>query len=234
MNKFSNLKNNAFTLAEIMLTLVILGTLITMTASRLLRQTPDVNKTRFKKAYVVTEQTVQKLVRNEVLYPGRNILKNTEPVTTTAGDQFGVRDENAKFREAFKYYVSIVKDNIECDVFVSGHSDKCFMTNDGVVYGIPDTDFDNIGVVTFRMERFRHERGDDLAHVASVRESYVPITVYTSWKTKKDVSTDAFVIGVRYDGKIKILNNEGCASPQDLRCKAEEFLESEDIKANSD
>lgn len=227
MNKFSTYKNNAFTLAEILLTLVILGLLIVLTSSRLLRQTPDINKTRFKKAYVVTEQIVQKLVRNEVLYPGSKILKNTEPVITTAGDQFGVSDEKAKFREAFKYYLSIVKDNIQCDVYQNGSSNECFMSNDGVVYGIPDTDFEDIGVVKFTLS-------SDGAAGNVIQEAYVPVTVYTSWKTKKDISTDAFVIGVRYDGKIKILNNEGCASKDDLRCKAEAYLESEDIKADSD
>ncbi len=229
-------KKNAFTLAEILITLVILGTLITLTSSRLLRQTPDIDKTRFKKAYAVTEQTVQKLVNNDVLYPGYKILKNTEPVITTAGDQFGTQDENAKFREAFKYYLSIVKDNLECDIYQNGHSNKCFMTNDGVVYGIADTDFENIGVVEFNLPSSTVSGASTgaLPVQSNIKEAYTPITVYTSWQKQKDISKDAFVIGVRYDGKIKIMNNENCASPKDLRCKAEEYLESEDIKANSD
>lgn len=227
-NKFLDFKNNAFTLAESLLALVLLGTLITLTTSKFLRQAPDINKTRFKKAYVVTEQTIQKLVRNEVLYPDSSMFRNTEPVTTTVGDQFGVSNRNAKFRDAFKYYLSIIRENIQCDVYKNENSNNCFMSNDGIVYGIPDTDFSNVGIVDVNSTVV-----GPTGINREITESYVPITVYTSWKNKRNVSTDAFVIGVRYDGRIKILNNTGCARPDDLRCKAEEYLESEDIKANS-
>ena len=62
-------RNLAYTLAEIMLSLVIIGVLIGFTVSKVLKQSPDIDKTRVKKAYLTIEKTITSMLDNEVLYP---------------------------------------------------------------------------------------------------------------------------------------------------------------------
>lgn len=223
-------KNNAFALAEILLTLALVGVLIGLLSGKVLRQMPDIEKTRVKKAYVVIEKTIFSMTNNDVLYPGDLILRNLEPVITTVGDQFGVRDEtllpNSKFRDSFMYYMSIAEENISCDILDGAGievADNCFKTSDGTVYGIPDTNFESVGVV---------EAPVPGAAVGSLATKFAPITVYPSWNDKKDYASNAIVVGVRFDGKIQILNNDCRADSEDLRCKIEDILESDDIKRN--
>lgn len=217
-----NKQYGGFSLAELLVSMALIGTLLVMLSTKLLKQLPDVDKTRLKKTYVLIERTVSSLINNDVLYPGRLGFRNTDAVVTTVGDQFGVGNEKTKFRDSFKYYMNVFEEDVDCGLYSLGNSNKCFRTSDNVVIGIPDTDFVNSGTVTSGSGK---------------RNKYVPITLYTSFdKGKKTPSVDAFVIGVRFDGKLKILNTDGCDrfdigdSRTPLRCKTEAFLESSSIK----
>ena len=95
---------------------------------------------------------------------------------------------------------------------------QCFMNEDGVVYGIPDTDFSTVGVV----------ENEDLGNV-------VPIVLYTNWKEgqTRTVNNDAFIVGVRFDGRIRILYTTNCANnPDVMQCRSAEYLKSDTIKRN--
>ena len=218
-------KFNAVTLAEMLIAMAIVGILIGLFSGRVMKQMPDIEKTLVKKSYIIVEKTIFAMVNNQVLYQGNKILRNLDPVITSVGDQFGTVDPKTKFRDAFKYYVSILDEDIECDAYSMGTIETCFRTTDGVVYGIPNTNFSDEGVVEI----------DDAA-LASAREEarlYVPITIYPRWKDGKSLDNDSVVIGVRFDGKIKILNTSGCTADSDkLRCKMEAMLDSDDIKKN--
>ena len=220
-----NKKIRAFTLAEIMISLVVIALLIGYTTSRVLKQSPDVEKTRVKKAYIAIEQTVSSMVNNEVLYPGDLMLRNLEAVTTSVGDQFGVNNPLAKFRDSFLYYLNVVEEGIKCDVYVSNNTttdlNECFKTADGVVYGIPDTDLTTVGVVRHRGTR-----------VGAREYAYAPITVYPNFDAKKNVETDTMLIGVRYDAKVQILSPVGtCADDsEDINCRVLDMLHSDNIK----
>lgn len=62
-------KSNAFTLAETLVVLTIIGILVVICLGALMNSTPDKNKALFKKAYSVTERTVAELVNDENFYP---------------------------------------------------------------------------------------------------------------------------------------------------------------------
>lgn len=219
------IKKIAYSLAEIMVALAVTGMLIGLLITRVLRQSPDIEKTRVKKAYITIEQTIRSMINNDVLYPDDNMLRNLEPVTTSVGDQFGVNSPNSKFRDAFMYYLNIAEEGFSCAAFVNAVAsidiDTCFMSSDGVVYGIPDTDFERTNVVPYRGTR-----------VGAREHMYVPITVYPNFEQKQNPQTDTMLVGVRYDGKIQILNNtEDCAENSiDISCKVLEFLHSDNIK----
>ena len=59
----------AFTLAETLIVLSIIGVLALIVLSTLQNSAPDKNKAMFKKAYSITERTVAELVNDETLYP---------------------------------------------------------------------------------------------------------------------------------------------------------------------
>lgn len=59
----------AFTLAETLIVLAIIGVLATLLLSSLHGATPDKKKAMFKKAYSVAERAIGELVNDETLYP---------------------------------------------------------------------------------------------------------------------------------------------------------------------
>jgi len=214
-------RNLAYTLAEIMLSLVIIGVLIGFTVSKVLKQSPDIDKTRVKKAYLTIEKTITSMLDNEVLYPDEYMLKNLESVTTTVGDQFGTKNRQTKFRDAFMYYQNIVEEDISCEVYtsntVSQKVNNCFKSSDGIVYGIPNTNFENVGVVSYKGTR-----------VGAREHKYVPITVYPNFESKNNLENDTMRVGVRFDGKIQILNTE-CADDT-ISCRVLNMLHSDNVK----
>lgn len=223
----------AFTLAEIVLTLGIVSILIGLMSSKVMRQSPDIEKTKVKKAYIVVERTINSLINNEVLYPNADMLmRDLTPVITSVGDRFGNSDDDGvtKFRDGFKYYLDILEEDISCTTQL-GNSDNCFRTADGIVFGIPDTDFVEDGVSNFTDDTNR-------AAANNLARTYVPVTVYPKWEKngENDFRNDTMVIGVRFDGQIRILNNDrNCPADNNKRlaCRLESILQSDDIKRNN-
>ena len=60
---------NAFTLAETLIVMAIIGVLATITMVALTGSLPDKKKAMFKKGYSVIERTVGEVVNDETLYP---------------------------------------------------------------------------------------------------------------------------------------------------------------------
>ena len=215
----------AYTLAEIMISLAIISLIMGVISTKVLKQSPDLDKTRVKKAYISIEQTVRSMLNDSVLYPDDDMLKNLTPVTTTLGDQFGVRDKNTKFRDSFIYYLTVAKEDIPCSIYTGKDIveavNNCFKTTDGVVYGIPNTNLTSVGVIGYKGTRS-----------GAKEHKYVPITVYPNFDKKNNVETDTMLVGVRFDGKIQILNNQaGCSDEStDINCNVSKFLHSDTVK----
>lgn len=211
----------AYNLMEIMLALLILGTIIALTLSNAKKKLPDVDKSRFKKAYTVTEKTVNTLINDENIYPYGEGFRNLEPVQTEFGETFGLPDENTKFRDAFKYNLDVIEDNINCPI-PGNTKNACFKTDDGIVYGIPDTDF-----ITKNLQETTIERASGEQQIR-----LLPITIYTDWEKiseNADYENDALFIGVRSNGEIRLINvgNVNCSNNSDaIQCKAMQYLQS--------
>lgn len=219
-------KKYAFTVVEVLLTLAILGFMILMITLNARKQIPDVDKAHYKKAYLVIEQTVANLINDEQLYPDLfSGFKFTDRAVTEFGEVIG-DDPYEKFRDAFKYVVDPLKDDIPCPCAAAGQC-TCFMTDDGVVYGIPDSDFDSINVV------------DNLYKIdGTTVEKFLPITIYTNWKkTSSDnaYDLDATYVGVQYNGNIRIFHPAECSEADNHRyCKEEEYLMADSIKKGNE
>lgn len=73
----------AFTLSEVLITLVLVGIIASILLPALIQNKPDKNKVLFKKAYTTVENIVTELVNDDRLYPlanGTEGLDNTTSV----------------------------------------------------------------------------------------------------------------------------------------------------------
>jgi len=68
----------AFTLAELLIVLSVLGILAAITIPTVMNAVPDNNNVRFKKAYYVFEKAVQTLSNDTNLYPEDTVFSSTD------------------------------------------------------------------------------------------------------------------------------------------------------------
>lgn len=202
-------KNRAFTLAEVMVTMVILGILASILMPIVKDMYPDKNKVMFRKAYYVVERMVYELVNDEDLYPsseGKSGLDNTVSVTylgaTFGGNSAGTA--KPKFCKLFAAKVNVSDiNNINCDGVHSipfqadeNYVEPSFSTTDGVAYYMPYSD-------TF----FEY----DTITAATVPNLYIdvngkqaPNCEYNSDSCPKP---DIFGLYLCVDGRIKVKDN---------------------------
>ena len=135
----------AFTLAEMLIVLSIIGVLAIIVLSTLQNSTPDKNKALFKKAYSITERTVAELVNDETLYPydpTRIGFLNTDSVQVP-----GTVDVAEGDTKLCKLFTS--KLNIFAEPVYEDNSCK-FETTDGIYWIMPTgtDDFASKKVIT--------------------------------------------------------------------------------------
>lgn len=222
----------AYTFIEIMAVMMIIGFLFVVTAFHLSNVGANNSLARFKKGYASVESAVSSLVSDSNIYGSRLGFKDTQKAElklykdgdpnnegTSLGEVLG-ENPKAKFRDSFKYFLNVIKDNIDCDIYKGSSSSGCFMTDDGVVFGIPNTDF------VSNMLTITDSDGDKV--------KVMPITMYVNYDgTKKDPENDAFIIGVEYDGNlhfIETVNKSLCAGKkQPVQCYLKEYANSKTI-----
>ena len=143
------MKNNnkrAFTLAEMLITMCIVGVLAVIVLPVLNNVFPNQEKMMFKKAYYLTEKVVSELVNDEDLYPEiendqqKPYLGNTVEVTYKGNKYSG----DTKFCELFAARVNTASD-IDCSSHSFSNnsvaSSYTFKTSDGIVWDLPISSF---------------------------------------------------------------------------------------------
>lgn len=129
------MKNKAFTLAETLIVLSIIGILATVSLGVWSKMIPDKEKIMFKKAYQTVEKTAGELVNDENLYPyALNAIgfRNKENVTWPGENEtFG---GETKFCKLFERKLNVI---------VASRANECstFTTSDGISYNIEDEAF---------------------------------------------------------------------------------------------
>ncbi len=130
------MKNKAFTMAEIMIVLTLIGVLTTIMLSSMSRLSPDRKKIIFKKAYQTIERTVAELVNDESLYPYDSTsigFKNTEKITWPGSNE--EYSGGNKFINLFKRKLNII------DEYRNNNNVLYFLTSDGIAYHIDASTF---------------------------------------------------------------------------------------------
>ena len=136
-------KMKAFTLAEVMVTLAIMGVLASIMLPVMSKIRPDKTKATFKKAYYVVERTVYDMVTDESLYPELGSYKgfdNTQEVTYNGQKYKG----DTKFLQLNK--ISNNRPGSTYIPFDGNNGSPNIVTSDGIAYYIPSSNFkDKIG-----------------------------------------------------------------------------------------
>lgn len=134
-----------FTLAEMTITLGLIGVLAVILLPVLKNSQPNEEMLKFKKAYYITERIVSELVNDDELYPepdavgAADYLGNTEAVTFH-GQEFSGHD---KFCKLFAEKVNTASaENASCVATALFESGGSFATSDGIVWILPVTSFD--------------------------------------------------------------------------------------------
>ena len=191
-------KITGFTVAELLIVIIIIGILAVLTICAILGAQPDKNKTLFKKAYSVTEKTVSELVNDETLYPyNPNKLGFINDVRVQIpGEKEGelTEKDNAdiKFAQLFIDKLNIIPDK---DGKFPNPKDNPvkFRTADGIDWEIYQRGFDENGKTPV----------SDTSHWKLIR-----VDVNGAKKApntddgEKDPKKDIFIMRVCFDGKM--------------------------------
>ncbi len=182
--------HEAMSLTEILLVLLVLSFIISLSI-------PTVNNISFnyklKMSVVKADYSIKEIVEN--------LLNNSHNYSKDFAYNLGV-DGSAKFRNAF--YENLVTPRTDFCPVHNGNGIqtdlKCYFAADGLVWGVPYTDFQETGIV------YVTKRG--VSNIA-----YVPITVYPVYNHKKANENaseyfynNAMVYGLRKDGDLIFLD----------------------------
>ena len=127
--------NKAFTVAELVIVIAVIGFLAVIILSSLSNVVPNKEKALFKKAYEVTERTVSELVNDESFYaydPERIGFLNEDVVKipNTGADTVAA----SKFCELFAYKLN----TFDVEVALEAGETVCkFNTTDGIRWEVP-------------------------------------------------------------------------------------------------
>lgn len=224
-----------FTLSEMLLALVVLGVVFALTMS-VTKNASNTTRMALKKANTTLSDVVQNLIDDSIYYQvgstfaDLNISKlpNGEPVSG-----------ESKFRRLFLNMVNLHSrfENGEillCPVIVSNtlvqSDNECFMSADGIVWGIPNSDFKKKNTVQIQYRGYETD--------------YLPITVYVNCKIddgdangvfrcqgSDDYDTyfdnNAAVFAVRRDGDIRPFSKYDCENSKYkelLQCKLSSII----------
>ena len=212
-------KKSAFTLAEVMVTLAVLGILASIMLPAISKIRPNRAKAMFKKAYYVAERMVYELVNDNDLYPSSGMyygLDNFLPANYLGTEYGGSANSDAakaKFCSLFARKVNTTSDTIHCDsehqVPTGGgtYSEAALITTDGIHWYLPNTQFGGTATGT-------SETPTEATLYVDVNGVKGP---NCSYNASTCIKPDIFSIIVSADGKMHVTGD-----------KEKEYLESND------
>lgn len=137
-------KKFAFTLGEVLVTLMIVGVIAALIIPIIKNVQPDRQKLMFKKAYTTVERVVTELINDDYLYSETSDdvgFDNTNDVEVN-GETYG---GDSKFCRLFSMKVNVIdNDAIRCpgNVGAAGaFGNPSFTTTDNVAFYLPSTTF---------------------------------------------------------------------------------------------
>ena len=199
-------QKNAFTLAEVMVTLALIGILASIMLPVISKARPNKQKAMFKKAYYVAERMVYELVNDEDLYPatgdkvGFDNTGEVEYMNSSYGSKDDEGKQKSKFCELFARKVNTTSDSVSCTADSASFSNSpSFTTTDGIAWHMPYTDFsaNNAGSST-QIIRV------DVNGTTKPNCEYKDNTQASAEGVSACLNPDRFVIKIEPDGKMYV------------------------------
>lgn len=231
----SNKRKNAFSLAEILVAVAVLGILAVIILPVVLSSKPNENKLKFKKAYYSLENAVQSLINDSSNYPAEEYIFLASGDKYYKGFNYTAPTTNGIINK-FCYLLSQsmnVAGDVNCpgagDGYDEGRNLVNFTTADGIVWGLyytisdndtsieDETTASNPTLVQFPLDVNAYEtrvlidvngdKGPNCTQDINGTDVFTPFevggtTTFNYQANCKD--PDRFVIGVRYDGKLRV------------------------------
>ncbi len=210
---------NGFTLAEVIITLSVVGVVAIVMIGVLGRVKPDEEKMMFRKAFYTVDKIVSELMYDEEIYPDSTDLTDTSEVTYNGVTYSGT----GKFCKLFLAKLKVAEVVADCSADASERSwyDKqsfhgggsYFITTDGMAWSVPKIAYDPPGEDKYYdiwVDINGLENGPNCADVHTT--ATMPGTLVVS--CDEGSTYDRFVIQVFTDGRVSVLDGT----------KAQEYL----------
>src|SRR5574344_359630 len=183
-----------FTVAEVLITLTIIGVVAAMVLPSLLNTVPDNNKVMYKKAHAVLEQSVQTMVNGNAFSDGNLGLPASK-----------------NFCEVFSQVVNIVG-SASCSGNATSADSPSFVTADGIYWYL--TQNYNKPVDTSTSSAYDEDSSSNANYVHIVVDVNGPskkpncgAAIQSSYSDSGCADPDRFMFGVRYDGKVSVFGD---------------------------
>lgn len=200
--------HKGFTLAEILLTLFIVGVLAAVLIPTITQLAPNNNKAMFKKAYNVIGKAVENMINDESSYPSSAVGTTSDGTNVAVPSGFYVATASSKF-------CNVLSDNLNTVGAVSCTDPKkgTFSTSDGILWTIYSTTFP-LSATSYTTKILLDVNGvkgpNCTQDTMGDTDAVVGSTNHLTFRTAANgcISPDRFIIGVRYDGKLQV----GCST----------------------
>lgn len=187
-----------FTLAEVMITLGILGVLAAIIIPAVANVSPDVSRVMFKKAYSTLEKTVSNMINDDTSYPSEMTGTTTDTGRSVAQGLYYDTDVSgiSKFCSLFSQSVNTVG-NVDCTMTgASAAATPAFTTSDGIDWYLLGTTLSHDVPLADNTYKLIVVDVNGSKKPNCGEESTTPCTGSTI--------PDRYQIGVRYDGKLRV------------------------------
>lgn len=223
-------KLKAFTLAETLIAMVMVGILAAMVTPVIIGLTPSTNKVMFKKAYSTLESAVSNMINDSTNYPqGITGLDSSTTNTVVAGFNNEVTTTNTKSK--FCYFLfdqlnTISGDSTSCPAIASSGTSSAVATSDGIIWYVyvPYADTTTFSTTYSASDSFpRNSTLYSTKVIVDVNgttgpnctaDTYGATAPFAYGYSATCTNPDRFIIGVRYDGKLQI----GCTTATGNTC----------------
>lgn len=224
-----------FTLVEALIAMAIIAFVSLLSVHMFMRVSPRVDKLKFKNANLSLKHAISNVLSNPSYYSEESALTDLDDVTfedmhSEGGIRYGGVE---KFRHILlrELGVRIAGNNIPCYMPVNSAEPKltqlCYKSDNGAIWGIPDTDFINVGVVK-------------QMNSTGAISKFVPVTIYFNnfTETVQGFYNYAVVIGVRADGSTSLLDSvvdcKNKLNKNYAQCNVEDMFAGLDMKDGKD
>lgn len=201
------MRKKAFTMAEVMVVMAVLGILAAVMIPTIIKIRPNQNKIMFKKAYYVTERVVNELVNDDALYADTDTLRPGF-LNEDAPTDFPTISSVTKFCKLFANKLNTMG-TPDCSIGKSSPiaagalnpNSGNFTTNDGITWHLPTDAYGGGTTTTFKKD-FTRIITVDVNGTSTYNAKTSPNCIYVSATVCPD--PDQFQIKVQHDGKIFI------------------------------